>query len=168
MFERLDQDGDHTITLAEIDRLTEEDKSMLYTNLSITDPREIFGALDVDDSGCIDIDEFCDGIWQVAISKAPIELKRLEKQVNSLKHQMQENTGIQRTMQETLETVLSTVNAQGNALRSLGVREAHSSAGSEPRKEEKFDQEAQSKSMKLVRRRSDKEEDVSGEYSVEL
>merc|ERR1719491_1296599 len=80
MFLRLDDDQSGQVSEEEMSAMNEEDKNLLYSVLGLSDPLEVFKQLDVDGSGSLEIDEFCDGIWQVAISKAPIELKRIEKQ----------------------------------------------------------------------------------------
>lgn len=88
MFKRLDCDNSGQVTLDEIANLTDDDKAMLYNALTITDPSEVFAALDVNGGGSLDIDEFCDGIWQLAISNAPIEIKRIEKQVLAIREDL--------------------------------------------------------------------------------
>jgi len=111
MFMKLDDDNSGQVSAEEMQMMGEEDKSILADVLGISEPMEIFKQLDVDGSGSLEIDEFCDGIWQVAISKAPIELKRIEKQVNSLKMNVLELRSGQSAMQEILDTVLSALNA---------------------------------------------------------
>merc|ERR1719330_2284281 len=64
--------------------MTQFDKQALNRLAKISDPALIFTALDLDDDGELDLEEFCDGIWQVAISKVPIEMQRMEKQVNEV------------------------------------------------------------------------------------
>merc|ERR1719188_2797184 len=82
VFVRLDKDGSGDVSHDELMTLTDEDNAMLHQLLGTHDPMRIFAALDVDDSGTINRDEFIDGIWQVAISNAPIETKRMEMQVD--------------------------------------------------------------------------------------
>jgi len=112
MFVKLDDDNSGQVSEDEFKSMGEEDKNLLYSVLGVSDPLEIFHQLDVDESGLLEIDEFCDGIWQVAISKAPIELKRIEKQVNNLKNNVLEMRVSQSAIQELMETVLSSVNAR--------------------------------------------------------
>lgn len=90
MFMRLDENMDSRITPMEIVNMAGDDRAMMVRVLGLTDPIEIFAALDIEGKGSLDIDEFCDGIWQVAISEAPIELKRLEKMVASVMHKLTE------------------------------------------------------------------------------
>jgi len=84
MFNRLDSDGSGTVSLHEIENLDKSDKALIYGAMSIGNPIEIFHALDVDNDGSLDIDEFCDGIYQVAVAKTPILFKRIEKQLRQL------------------------------------------------------------------------------------
>jgi len=85
IFERLDEDGSGEVSEDEIANIDDVDRMKLEQVLGIADPIEIFRTLDVDKSGSIGIDEFCDGIWQVAAQKGNIELKRIEKKLDSLR-----------------------------------------------------------------------------------
>lgn len=85
IFNRLDSDGSGHLTRDEIESIDEPDKEEINDLFAVSDPLLIFDALDTDGSGKISISEFCDGIWQVAVSNAPIELKRVEKQVDHIR-----------------------------------------------------------------------------------
>lgn len=50
---------------------------------------QLFEAIDVDANGTIGLSEFCDGLWQVSMSRVPLELKRTEKLVNRLRADME-------------------------------------------------------------------------------
>eukprot|EP00931_Biecheleriopsis_adriatica_P039007 TRINITY_DN22307_c0_g1_i1.p1 TRINITY_DN22307_c0_g1~~TRINITY_DN22307_c0_g1_i1.p1 ORF type:complete len:763 (+),score=158.67 TRINITY_DN22307_c0_g1_i1:86-2374(+) len=106
MFQRLDEDGSGEVSREEIQSVSDADKEILRNLTSMEDPVEIFDALDVDGSGDIGIDEFCDGLWQVAISNAPIEIKRMEKQVEYIRAQMKEAQSHRDHLQHTLGEVL--------------------------------------------------------------
>jgi len=88
MFVRLDEDESGEVTIDEILKMTDEDKQLFWSVMGTSDPLEVFNAIDVDHSGGIDLDEFCDGIWAAAISKTPIEMRRLEKQVMNIHEKM--------------------------------------------------------------------------------
>lgn len=105
MFLRLDEDGSGCVSREEIEGIIESDRQMLQDTLCISNPTEIFDALDVDGSGSLEIDEFCDGIWQVATSKAPIEIKRIEKQVHILREQGKDSARIQASTWRAVETM---------------------------------------------------------------
>eukprot|EP00930_Biecheleria_cincta_P032945 TRINITY_DN22811_c0_g1_i1.p1 TRINITY_DN22811_c0_g1~~TRINITY_DN22811_c0_g1_i1.p1 ORF type:complete len:531 (-),score=94.10 TRINITY_DN22811_c0_g1_i1:82-1674(-) len=85
MFQRLDEDGSGQLSRDEITSVDESEMEVLKNLTSMEDPVEIFDVLDVDGSGDIEIDEFCDGLWEVAISKTPLEVKRMEKQVERIR-----------------------------------------------------------------------------------
>lgn len=85
MFERLDEDGSGELSRDEILSVDEKEMEVLKNLTSMDDPVEIFDVLDVDGSGDIAIDEFCDGLWEVAISRSPLEVKRMEKQVERIR-----------------------------------------------------------------------------------
>eukprot|EP00929_Paragymnodinium_shiwhaense_P077264 TRINITY_DN3978_c2_g1_i1.p1 TRINITY_DN3978_c2_g1~~TRINITY_DN3978_c2_g1_i1.p1 ORF type:complete len:784 (-),score=150.82 TRINITY_DN3978_c2_g1_i1:81-2432(-) len=84
MFIRLDADSSGEIDREEIKNATGEDAALLNDFMSISSPLEVFDALDVDGSGCLDIDEFCEGLYHASVSKAPIEIKRMERKLDSV------------------------------------------------------------------------------------
>eukprot|EP00929_Paragymnodinium_shiwhaense_P096636 TRINITY_DN58281_c0_g3_i3.p1 TRINITY_DN58281_c0_g3~~TRINITY_DN58281_c0_g3_i3.p1 ORF type:complete len:619 (-),score=155.35 TRINITY_DN58281_c0_g3_i3:197-2053(-) len=88
VFRRLDEDGSGEVSREEIQTISAADQEVLTQLMGSADPVEIFDALDVDGSGDIGIDEFIDGIWQVFVSKAPIEMKRMERQVEYIRKQL--------------------------------------------------------------------------------
>merc|ERR1712232_349532 len=55
---------------------------------------EVFVALDVRQTGELDIDEFCGGVWNVAVSASPIEMKRLEALVHSIRLKLDEQVEV--------------------------------------------------------------------------
>lgn len=90
LFLRLDHDMSGEITKDEIVNVSPEDRELLKHCIPTEDPLEIFDQLDVDNSGSIGIDEFCDGVWQ-AISdkgKGNIDRKRTEKKIDMLRQQV--------------------------------------------------------------------------------
>lgn len=84
MFYRLDDDGSGTISRYELSNVSAEDMEFLYDSTDVSDPMNIFDSLDVDGDGCLAIDEFCHGIYEVAMSKSPLPMQRMTRQVNSL------------------------------------------------------------------------------------
>mmetsp|Transcript_7817 Transcript_7817/g.17321 ORF Transcript_7817/g.17321 Transcript_7817/m.17321 type:complete len:700 (+) Transcript_7817:70-2169(+) len=84
LFLRLDEDNSGEVTLEEIGGISAEEVSELNEVLGIKDPVEIFKLLDVDGSGALGIDEFCEGIWEVAENSGKLELKILRKSVMGL------------------------------------------------------------------------------------
>lgn len=87
IFLRLDHDSSGTVNLAELSKIGEDDMQEISQCLAVADPVEVFRALDVDESGELDITEFCDGIWQVMTSKAPLEVKSIQKSVTAMRQQ---------------------------------------------------------------------------------
>jgi len=106
VFLRLDEDSSGQLSKDEIVNINEEDKQIFNKLMTISDPLEVFMALDVDGSGEIDIEEFCDGIWQVAVSKAPIEIKKIEKQVSNIREHQKAMVESQDHMQKQLQMLL--------------------------------------------------------------
>jgi len=84
MFHRLDEDSSGIISKEEIESISEADKQSLCLLTQRQNISEIFDHVDVRGSGELEIDEFCNGVWDLAISKVPLEIKRLEKQVTGM------------------------------------------------------------------------------------
>ncbi|CAJ1395520.1 unnamed protein product [Effrenium voratum] len=90
MFSRLDHDGSGTITLAEIMEATEEDQIMLKKFLTLDSPLEIFCMLDIDNSGQLNIEEFCEGVMEHVTSDRSVEFKRIDKNFKQLRKEVRE------------------------------------------------------------------------------
>lgn len=89
IFRRLDEDFSGRVTREELENCNEEDKEFLKNAMPIKHPIEIFDALDVNqDRLGIPIDDFVNTIQEVALSEVPIELKRIEKQVNFMREEV--------------------------------------------------------------------------------
>lgn len=84
MFLRLDEDKSGQLSRSEILKIDESDQERLCEALGVNTPVEVFEALDADGSGQVSINEFFDGIWDVVLAKAPLDLKRMEKQVETM------------------------------------------------------------------------------------
>lgn len=90
MFIRLDEDKSGQISRDEIINIDARDLGVLREALGLTKPLQVFSALDVDNSGEISINEFFDGILDVAVQKATVDQKRIEKQVETLHWRIKE------------------------------------------------------------------------------
>lgn len=84
LFLRLDEDNSGDVSRQELLDIGVDELRMLRQLTGRDSPVDIFDALDLDGSDTIGIDEFCDGLWEVAISQTPIEIKRMEKQLQIL------------------------------------------------------------------------------------
>merc|ERR1712129_125469 len=49
---------------------------------------ELFEMLDVDESGEVDVEEFCDGVAKLVYSEAPVELIRVLKQLKLIRNHL--------------------------------------------------------------------------------
>eukprot|EP00930_Biecheleria_cincta_P101914 TRINITY_DN9355_c0_g2_i2.p1 TRINITY_DN9355_c0_g2~~TRINITY_DN9355_c0_g2_i2.p1 ORF type:complete len:577 (+),score=127.24 TRINITY_DN9355_c0_g2_i2:76-1806(+) len=90
MFLRLDEDKSGQISRDEIINIDARDLVVLREALGLTKPLQVFSALDVDNSGEISINEFFDGILDVAVQKTTVDQKRIEKQVETLHWRIKE------------------------------------------------------------------------------
>jgi len=106
LFHRIDVDGSGQISKAEIKSVALPDKSFLLSAMSTTNLMEVFSRLDVDSSGSVDIDEFVDGM-EVAMSNAPIHLKRLEAKINIALAQLRQHDSDRQHMVAKYEAMLS-------------------------------------------------------------
>merc|ERR1719410_3305699 len=86
MFQEMDEDGSGELDIFELRGASDEIKSQLQRICNMEDVEEIFKSLDYDESGAVDIDEFCEGMLK-ATSDKPGELLRIMKQcAEILKH----------------------------------------------------------------------------------
>lgn len=90
MFVRLDEDKSGLISRDEIINIDKRDLEILREALGLTKPLQVFSALDVDNSGEVSINEFFDGILDVAVQKNTVDQKRIEKQVETLHWRIKE------------------------------------------------------------------------------
>lgn len=95
MFIRLDCDNSGQLTRDNMMNISPEDQEQLSEALGFSSPMEIFNALDIDRSGTISINEFFDGIWDVMLTKGDVEMKRMEKQVESIHWRLKESFSLQ-------------------------------------------------------------------------
>lgn len=123
VFLRLDQDKSGQVSRDEVTGMDQDDLELIKTLCQIENPLELFDALDVDGSGEIDIDEFCDGIWRISISKTPMEVKKIEKHAQQLSDRMKFNEEKQREILAELRGLRS---AQDQLLELLGGIQATS------------------------------------------
>mmetsp|Transcript_86318 Transcript_86318/g.239362 ORF Transcript_86318/g.239362 Transcript_86318/m.239362 type:complete len:665 (+) Transcript_86318:51-2045(+) len=90
IFTNLDTDNSGMVTWEEIMRAPERDMDILRQLVSLDNPLQIFKMLDVDGSGQVSIDEFCDGIVDAVTSDRHIEFKRMEKHLQSVRQSLKE------------------------------------------------------------------------------
>jgi len=102
IFVRLDQDSSGAVSFEEIKQIEESDWVELQQLTSITNAEEVFRALDVDGNDRLDIDEFCQGIWQACISRVPVEIQRMEKQVSRMHQELRRTSAIQATISDAV------------------------------------------------------------------
>lgn len=95
MFFRLDHDNSGQLSRDNMMNINPEDQEQLSEALGVSTPMDIFNALDIDRNGTISINEFFDGIWDVMLTKGDVELKRMEKQVESMHWRLKETFSLQ-------------------------------------------------------------------------
>eukprot|EP00929_Paragymnodinium_shiwhaense_P033835 TRINITY_DN18509_c0_g1_i3.p1 TRINITY_DN18509_c0_g1~~TRINITY_DN18509_c0_g1_i3.p1 ORF type:complete len:307 (-),score=61.62 TRINITY_DN18509_c0_g1_i3:210-1052(-) len=125
LFRKIDADDSGHISREELAEFAKGELHRELTDvLSVTDPLQIFQELDVDRCNAVSIDEFCHVLWQEAVSKVPVELRRIDKRVEYLTSQLRElglNLGVQLASRalsvETLDTMKSM--RPGDDLRSI-------------------------------------------------
>eukprot|EP00928_Gymnodinium_smaydae_P039716 TRINITY_DN27064_c0_g1_i1.p1 TRINITY_DN27064_c0_g1~~TRINITY_DN27064_c0_g1_i1.p1 ORF type:complete len:715 (+),score=131.71 TRINITY_DN27064_c0_g1_i1:93-2237(+) len=109
MFGRLDRNNNGTLTHDELMTACAEDRNLLVQFTTLDDPMSIFKTLDVDGSGEVGIDEFCDGILEVVTSDRPIELKRMGKQLNFIIERMNDMRKVQVKLQANQNAMIGKV-----------------------------------------------------------
>lgn len=90
LFVRLDEDGSHDISKEEFMNLDDEHMMLLNECLPEMDPLEIFEAVDVDNSGSVDIEEFAHGVMNLVKSGVSPQMKRMCKQMDIVHNTMRQ------------------------------------------------------------------------------
>jgi len=111
IFMRLDVDRSGKISRDELINISKEDHLLLTDLITTSSPVEMFDSLDIDGSGDIDIGEFCRGIEQVAFSNTPIELKRMERQIESMHKQLMASFHVQDALRYAVAQLLEELHA---------------------------------------------------------
>lgn len=108
MFERLDEDNSGEVTRDEIERMNCIDRAKLQELMTSGDPDEIFEMLDVDGSGAIGIDEFCDCVWQICNEhQLMVSLKRIEKFSRMIRAKQEHTDQVLRDLQRSIQKLSS-------------------------------------------------------------
>merc|ERR1712186_48015 len=92
-FREMDEDGSGLLDMHELRGASEEIKAQLQRICNMEDVEEIFKSLDYDESGAVDIDEFCEGMLK-ATSERPGELVRILKQCTEILQNARESAAI--------------------------------------------------------------------------
>merc|ERR550537_68024 len=87
MFHELDADGSGDLSLDELVNAPEEVRVQLLQYMKGDDILELFECIDTDDSGSIDVEEFCDGLARLTLSETPVETLRLMRQVQVIRRE---------------------------------------------------------------------------------
>eukprot|EP00929_Paragymnodinium_shiwhaense_P032808 TRINITY_DN18131_c0_g1_i1.p1 TRINITY_DN18131_c0_g1~~TRINITY_DN18131_c0_g1_i1.p1 ORF type:complete len:629 (-),score=163.66 TRINITY_DN18131_c0_g1_i1:184-2070(-) len=115
MFKRLDGDSSGAIDKNELLQATGEEAVLLTEFMTVADPVEIFNMLDIDGGGTLDIDEFCEGLYQAAVTNTPVELKRIDKRVDAINNKTA-------TAAKQNDAIIELVNDTMGAVRALHHR----------------------------------------------
>merc|ERR1712157_126360 len=106
-FQEMDEDGSGQLDITELRGASEKIKSQLKRICNMEDVEEIFKSLDYDESGAVDIDEFCEGMLK-ATSDRPGELVRILKQCTEiLKNTRECNVILNQSTAKTMSPVTS-------------------------------------------------------------
>lgn len=89
-FREMDQDGNDLLTLEEVVHAPAAIKHDLSEFVDGEGLHELFEMIDIDESGEINSDEFCDGIAKLVNSEAPVELIRILKQLKLVRRDLLE------------------------------------------------------------------------------
>lgn len=117
MFSRIDQDGSGELSLEELMTVNEADLAVLCNLTSFTNVEDLFAAVDLDGSGRVTIDVFCDGIHQAAVSKVPIETQKMARQIDSMSREVKRRKAVEECTQDLLRQVQETLLEVRQAMR---------------------------------------------------
>jgi len=90
MFHDIDTDKSGDITIDEISSIGWDVRERMASCFETDDMVELFEMLDIDGSGHIKIDEFCDQLVKLVTSDTPVENIRVMKQISLLRHEVNE------------------------------------------------------------------------------
>jgi len=90
MFHEIDTDRSGDISLEEISQINWSVRERMACCFETDDMVELFEMLDIDGSGHIKIDEFCDQLVKLVTSDTPVENIRVMKQLALLRHEVNE------------------------------------------------------------------------------
>lgn len=110
MFHELDADGSGDLSLDELVNAPEEVRVQLLQYMKGDDILELFECIDTDDSGSIDVEEFCDGLARLTLSETPVETLRLMRQVQVMRRE-----GNFKELHKTLERIEKATSGKGGA-----------------------------------------------------
>eukprot|EP00930_Biecheleria_cincta_P009259 TRINITY_DN11096_c0_g2_i1.p1 TRINITY_DN11096_c0_g2~~TRINITY_DN11096_c0_g2_i1.p1 ORF type:complete len:603 (+),score=96.32 TRINITY_DN11096_c0_g2_i1:34-1842(+) len=117
MFHRVDDDGSGELSKEELTMASSEDKAFIFSCTDVEDPLEFFDMIDVDRTGAVDIDEFCDGVWQAVVSKAPIEVRRMERVLKSMRRDLRVLDKHQRDVRNMLQQLCMASGGSGGMFK---------------------------------------------------
>jgi len=91
MFKQIDQDSNESLSREELENAPDHIKDELqrYMQAGPDALLELFEMLDVDESGEVGLEEFCDGVAKIVYSEAPVELVRVLKQLKIIRRHVE-------------------------------------------------------------------------------
>ncbi|CAE7895868.1 unnamed protein product [Symbiodinium necroappetens] len=119
MFFRLDHDNSGEVSRDEIAAIAPREQKMLRDLTGFDNAVELFDALDLQESGEIGIEEFCQGLQQIAVSESPLEIKRMQKQVEHIKHHVAKYMAETDQMKSLLHELVSGMQRMESGVNSM-------------------------------------------------
>merc|ERR1719277_1718540 len=95
MFNRLDEDKSGQLTLDEFLEVDKKDQQALCQALELSTPQEIFKMLDTERTGEVSINEFFDCILDKVLATGDANLKRMERQIETMHWRLKETFAAQ-------------------------------------------------------------------------
>jgi len=106
MFVRLDTDETGYVDISEVLLASADDLAFFLEYSKSVDPVSVFHHLDIDGSGELDIDEFCEGLYQALLSQTPIEQILSHKRVEVILTHTNKNMEMLDGIGETLSKLM--------------------------------------------------------------
>jgi len=139
MFVRLDADKSGNLTRDEIVQMPAADHATLCDALGVETAAEVFKSLDVDHKGVISINEFFDHILDRILAKGSVDLKRMERQIETMHWRLKETFSAQHEVHLALKTAinkLGSIEAEQQRLQSIDRAGSAKDAAPKARKAE--------------------------------
>jgi len=120
MFLRIDVDNSGTLSRDELLNIDPRDNEALTKALGVSTPMQVFNALDVNKTGQVSIAEFVNMMWDVVLRKTPLDLKHMEKRVETMDWRIREMFSLQHDLQLQVGKIVAEVTDVKHCVR-LGV-----------------------------------------------
>merc|ERR1719464_235399 len=110
MFNHLDADRSGKLSMDEFLDIDKRDQMALCTAMECANPAEIFRMLDTEKTGEVSINEFFDCILDKVLASGDANLKRMERQIETMHWRLKETFAVQNEVGVAMKSLTEQVN----------------------------------------------------------